>query len=218
MNEERDDAGSRQREDLWNERYLSSPHIWSGRPNSQLLAEVTELEPGLALDVGCGEGADALWLAQRGWRVVATDISGVAIQRADQHARSSDPLAAARIEWRKVDLLVSAPEPDTYDLVSVQFLHLPPEQRTRVFTGLAASVRPGGTLLVVSHHPSDLLTGVRRPGPELLYAAENVAELLDASWKVIAKDSRPRPATTPEGVDVTVHDAVLRAVRQDSQP
>jgi SAM-dependent methyltransferase len=169
----------------------------------------------LALDVGCGEGADAVWLAQRGWQVVATDISSVAIKRAAQHVRSSDPLAAARIEWRQVDLLVSAPEPDTFDLVSVQFMHLPPELRSRLFTSVAASVRPGGTLLVVGHHPSDLLTGVKRPSePELLYTADDIAKLLDPSWTIVVSDSRPRFATTPEGVEATVHDAVLRAIRQ----
>jgi len=209
------DTDSARSEELWNERYLSSPHLWSGNPNPQLLAEVANLASGLALDVGCGEGADAVWLAQRGWQVVATDISSVAIERARERIRSSDPSAAARIEWRQVDLLVSAPEPDTFDLVSAQFMHLPPELRARLFTSLAASVRPGGTLLVVGHHPSDLLTGVKRPSePQLLYTADDVAELLNPSWTIVVSDSRPRLATTPEGVEVTVHDAVLRAIRR----
>ena len=92
-------------EEYWNERYQSSARIWSGNPNPQLVAEVDGLVPGRALDVGCGEGADAIWLAQRGWHVVATDISSVAIGRAVEHAREPDPAASARIEWRQVDLL-----------------------------------------------------------------------------------------------------------------
>ena len=92
-------------EQFWNERYETSARIWSGNPNPQLVAEVEGLEPGRALDVGCGEGADAIWLAQRGWQVVATDISGVALGRAAVHARETDAAAAARIEWRHVDLL-----------------------------------------------------------------------------------------------------------------
>ena len=217
MREHGHDGDSAQSAELWNERYLSSPHRWSGNPNPQLLAEVASLAPGLALDVGCGEGADALWLAQRGWHVVATDISSVAIERASEHVRSSDPSAAARIEWRQADLLASAPEPDTFDLVSAQFMHLPPELRTRLFASLAASVRPGGTLLIVGHHPSDLLTGVKRPSaPELLYTADDIAKLLTPPWTIVASDSRPRPATTEEGVEVTVHDAVLRAIRPDA--
>lgn len=202
-------------EDFWNERYRSSARVWSGNPNPQLVAEIADLEPGRALDVGCGEGADAIWLARLGWDVVATDISTVALGRAAQHARETDPVAAARIEWRQGDLLVSPPERDSYDLVSAQFMQLPPEARARLFSALAASVRRGGTLLVVGHDPSDMTSGVHRPAmPEVFYTADDIAGLLDASWTVVANEARPRSATTPEGVDATVHDAVLRATRR----
>jgi SAM-dependent methyltransferase len=201
-------------EAFWNERYRSAARIWSGNPNQQLVAEVTDLSPGRALDAGCGEGADAIWLAQRGWDVVATDIAGVALERAAQHAHDRDPVASARIEWRQADLLVQPPEPDSFDLVSAQFMQLPPEPRTRMFTALAASVRPGGTLLVVGHHPSDLATGVPRPPmPERFYTGDDIAGLLDDSWTIVVNDARPRPATTPAGVEVTIHDSVLRATR-----
>src|SRR5437879_3505246 len=202
-------------EGFWNERYRSSPHVWSGNPNPQLVAEIAKLVPGRALDVGCGEGADAIWLAQRGWDVVAADISSVALERAAQHARDSDSVTAGRIEWRQVDLVASPPQRDSFDLVSAQFMHLPAEPRTRLFTALAGSVRAGGALLVVGHHPSDLVTGVPRPPmPELFYTADGVASLLDASWTVVVNDARPRSATTPEGVEVTIHDAVLLAIRR----
>ena len=201
-------------EEFWNERYRSSSRVWSGNPNPQLVAEVADLLPGRALDVGSGEGADALWLAQHGWEVVATDISSVAIERAAEQARDVDPTAAARVEWRRADLLADAPEPDAYDLVSVQFMHLPTEPRTRLFASLAKSVRAGGTLLVVGHHPSDLTTGVPRPPlPDLFYTADDVARLLDASWRVKLCEARPRSATTPEGNVVTIHDTVLLATR-----
>ncbi|HSS10496.1 MAG TPA: class I SAM-dependent methyltransferase, partial [Acidimicrobiales bacterium] len=204
-------------EGFWNERYRSAPRVWSGNPNPQLVAEIANLRPGRALDVGCGEGADAIWLAQRGWDVVATDISSVALERASQHARDSDPVATAHIEWQQADLLVEPPEPDAFDLVSVQFMHLPAEPRTQLFTALAASVRAGGTLLVVGHHPSDLATGVPRPPmPDLFYSADEVAGLLDDSWTVAVNEARPRPASTPEGVEVTIHDAVLLATRRSS--
>ena len=201
-------------EDFWDERYRSSPHVWSGNPNSQLVVEIADRVPGRALDVGCGEGADALWLAQRGWDVVATDISRVALGRAARHARDAEPAAAARIEWRHVDLLVEPPEQDSFDLVSAQFMQLPPEPRGRLFATLAASVRPGGTLLVVGHHPSDLATGVDRPPmPDRFYTADEIASLLDDSWTVVVNEARPRSTTTPEGVDATIQDAVLRATR-----
>jgi SAM-dependent methyltransferase len=202
-------------EDFWNERYRSSARIWSGNPNPQLVAEVSGLSPGRALDVGCGEGADAIWLAQRGWDVVATDISSVALERAVQHARDADPVASARIEWRQVDLLVNPPEQDTFDLVSAQFMQLAPGPRARLFAALAVSVRTGGTLLVVGHDLSDLDTGVPRPAlPELFYTADDIANLLDASWTVVVSEARTRSATTPEGATATIRDAVLLAARE----
>jgi SAM-dependent methyltransferase len=215
MSQHDHDADHGRGEDFWNERYRSLPRVWSGNPNPQLVAEIADLVPGRALDVGCGEGADAIWLAGRGWDVVATDISSIALERAAQHARESDPAASAHIEWRQVDLLLRAPEPDSFDLVSAQFMQLAPEPRTRLFTALAASVLAGGTLLVVGHDPSDLLTGVHRPPmPERFYTADDVARLLNASWTVVVNEVRPRSATTPEGLDVTIHDAVLRATRR----
>jgi hypothetical protein len=126
---------------------------------------------------------------------------------------------SARIEWRQADLLVRPPEPDSFDLVSAQFMQLPPEPRARLFTALAASVRAGGTLLVVGHHLSDLATGVPRPRmPELFYSADEVAGFLDGSWQVVVNEARPRPSTTAEGGEVTIHDAVLRATRPPDRP
>ncbi len=194
-------------EESWNERYGASARVWSGNPNPQLVAEIANFAPGRALDVGCGEGADAIWLARVGWNVVAIEISSVALGRAAQHAREADPVTTARIEWRHADLLARAPEADSFDLVSAEFMQLPPEPRTRLFTALAAS---GGTLLVVGHDPSDMTTGVRRPA---MYAADDIARLLDASWTVVTSEARPRSATTPDGVEATIHDPVLLATR-----
>jgi SAM-dependent methyltransferase len=215
MSEHNHDTGLVRDEGFWNERYRSSPHIWSGKPNPQLVAEIANVVPARALDVGCGEGADAIWLAQLGWDVVAIDISSVALERAAEHAKAAGPGVSARIDWRQADVLVSPPDPDSFDLVSVQFMQLPPEPRNRLFLALAASVRAGGSLLVVGHHPSDLATGVPRPPmPDLFYTADDIASLLDGSWAVVVNEARPRSATTPQGDEVTIHDAVLLATRR----
>jgi SAM-dependent methyltransferase len=215
MSEHAHGPGPGSGQDFWDERYRSAQRIWSGEPNPQLVTEVAGRPPGRALDVGCGEGADAIWLAREGWTVVAADISGVALTRAAQHARDTAAAVAARIEWRQVDLLASPPGPGSFDLVSAQFMQLPPEPRTRLFTALIASVRHGGTLLVAGHHPSDLATGVARPPmPEVFYSPDEIAALLDDSWTVEVSEARPRPARTPDGAEVTVHDSVLVATRR----
>ena len=206
-------AGAPSGAEAWDERYRSARQLWSGNPNPQLIAEVVGLAPGRALDVGCGEGADAIWLAQQGWEVVGADISGVALERAARHAGETGPGVSARIEWRHVDLIEQPPEAGAFDLVSAQFMQLPAEPRTRLFTALVAAVRAGGTLLIVGHHPSDLETGVHRPRPELFYTGDEIASLLVGPWTVLVNEARPRPAVTPEGAAVTIHDAVFRAAR-----
>ncbi|HET6382932.1 MAG TPA: class I SAM-dependent methyltransferase [Armatimonadota bacterium] len=199
---------------FWDEIYRSREALWSGNPNLQLVAETSDLAPGAALDAGCGEGADAIWLAERGWRVTAVDVSSVALDRA-RAVRVGDEVAQ-RIEWRQKDLLAWTPPPDTYDLVSSQFIHLTPEPRALLFRRLAASVKRGGTLLIVGHHPSDLQTTARRPpGPELLYTAAEVAALVEPDrWDIIVEDSRGRTVTDPAGQPITVHDSVFRARRR----
>lgn len=198
-------------QEFWDERYGSAERIWSGDPNPLLVATATGLAPGAALDVGCGEGADAIWLASRGWKVTAVDVSPVALDRAARHAAE----AGVDVTWRPADVMSWEPEPARYDLVSAQFVHLPRPAREALHRRLAAAVRPGGTLLIVGHHPSDLETTIGRPRlPHLMYTAEEIAAVLDpAEWDV--HPSAPsRPATDPDGRTITIHDALLRAVRR----
>lgn len=200
-------------EDAWEQRYRGKDAVWSGRPNPVLVDEVSGLPPGRALDVGCGEGADTVWLAGRGWQVTAVDISSVALDRAAGQAASAG--VADRVAFRHADLRTDPPG-DGYDLVSAQYMHLQPEDRRELYARLAAAVGPGGTLLVVGHHPLDLALFVGRMHfPDALFTAEEIAGLLDpAEWKVVTAEARPRTGTGPEGREVTVYDAVLVARRQ----
>lgn len=203
-------------EELWDERYRSRPALWGGEPNRHLVGEAAELEPGLALDVGCGEGADAIWLARRGWRVDGVDVSGVALRRAAEHADRAGAEIAGRITWLHENLTAWDPGRGRYDLVSAQYMHLPPPERDVLFRGLAEAVAPGGTLLIVGHHPTDLQTTVPRPPrPELFFTGADVVALLDPDgWDVVTEAAVARSVTDPDGRAVTVHDTVVRARRR----
>ncbi|GAC1410748.1 MAG: class I SAM-dependent methyltransferase [Candidatus Velthaea sp.] len=202
-------------QDSWNERYRSRTVVWSGDPNAHLVSEASGLVPGAALDVGSGEGADAVWLAERGWRVTAVDFSTIALERGAARAVEVGDDVARRIDWLHRDVTEWAPAEASYDLVSAQFMHLPKEPREALFLRLAASVAPGGSLLIVGHHPSDLQTTVPRPPlPELFYSAGEVADSLDPDrWRIIVSAARRRSTVDPAGRTVTVHDAVLHARR-----
>jgi SAM-dependent methyltransferase len=205
-------------EPAWEERYRSSDAVWSGRPNAQLVAEASDLAPGRALDVGCGEGADAIWLAAHGWRVAAVDFATTALERGARHAAAQGPEITARIDWVHADLRVWVPPEEGFDLVSAQFMHLPPEPRLALFQRLAAAVAPGGTLLVVGHDISDLESGAHRPDmPEMFFTAEEVAGSLEADrWDVVTAEARPRPGLHHEGEHLTVRDATVVARRAGS--
>jgi SAM-dependent methyltransferase len=204
--------------EFWDARYSSADALWSGEPNLRLVEQIAGVSPGTALDVGCGEGADAIWLAARGWQVTGLDVSVVALDRAAQRASATDAEAASRITWQQADLLSWDPGPLQFDLVSAQFMQLPKALREPVHRRLAAAVRPGGRLLIVSHHPSDLETTVRRPQAADLFAtAEEIAASLDLrDWDILVVSAPERQALDPDGHHVTIHDTVLHAQRIES--
>lgn len=197
---------------VWDEKYSSKDRIWSGEPNPQLIAEAGSLTPGTALDLGCGEGADAIWLAGRGWKVTALDVSAVALERAKAHAQERGE--SQNITWVQQDLATWVPG-ELFDLVTAQFLHstvMPWQQALQL---AAAAVRTGGTLLIVGHHPEGLPTGHDHE-PEKFYTAEQLATELgieEPEWRLDVVDTRHRTATGPDGVAVALTDAVLRATR-----
>jgi thioredoxin reductase/SAM-dependent methyltransferase len=207
---------------FWDGRYAEADSVWSGNPNPVLVAEASTMPVGSALDIGSGEGADAIWLAENGWRVTAVDISQVALTRAAERAalrgEAADNITgsiADRITWEQRDLTAWAPPRRSFDLVSAQFMHLPLEQRQVLFADLAESVAVGGTLLIVGHALSDLETSVTRWNiPGMFYSAEEIAAGLDpAQWEIGVAKRRARLTTDAAGESVTIHDAVLRARR-----
>lgn len=137
----------------WDERYGEADRVWSGRPNKTLVAEVETLPPGRALDVGCGEGADAVWLAGRGWDVTALDPSRVALQRAGEHAQQ----AGVDVRWLHAGFLEAALPEAGFDLVSAQYPVLRKRADQAAERTLLTAVAPGGILLVV-HHVVDWIT------------------------------------------------------------
>ncbi|WP_458112276.1 class I SAM-dependent methyltransferase [Arthrobacter sp. R1-13] len=197
--------------EVWDALYSSRPKVWSGQPNGQLIAEASGLAPGSALDLGCGEGADAIWLARHGWSVTGVDVSAVALERAAAHAAD----AGCRIEWIRQDLVDWIPEQE-YDLVSAQFLHSDVMAWQDALRPAVSAVRPGGTLLIVGHHPDGLPSGGRHHSPDKFFTAEQAAYELgigSPGWKVETMDSRERRAKGSDGQQMTVADAVLRATR-----
>jgi 2-polyprenyl-3-methyl-5-hydroxy-6-metoxy-1,4-benzoquinol methylase len=204
-------------EHSFEEMYRATDALWSGKPNTQLVAEAADLPPGTALDIGCGEGADAVWLAARGWHVTAVDFAATALQRAAAHATAAGEEVAARIEWVRADVTQWTPEPGSFDLVSAQYMHVLPDERRALFARLADAVRPEGQLLLVGHDFSDIAAGAHRAEePERFFTAAEAAAALDpASWEVLVAEARPRPSHQHEGEHITVHDAVVRARRRN---
>jgi len=195
----------------WEERY-SGDRVWSGRVNAQLEAEAAALPPGRALDIGCGEGGDAVWLASQGWEVTAVDFADAALARTQAHAEEAG--VGARVETRRVDVRTFEPAGETWDLVTSHFFHLPDGGMPDVVRRLAAAVAPGGTLLVVGHHPEDLATGLRHGHDSFMFTAEQLLPALPEDFAVEVCEARQRTQQHPHsGEEMTVADAVLRARR-----
>ena len=193
--------------DDWDERY-SDDQMWSGHPNEQLVVEASDLEAGTALDVGCGEGADAIWLAERGWRVTGIDVSARALARA---ARAAE-MSGHDVDWRPIGL--ADIDTSAYDLVIAFYPALIRDDGTIIET-LLDTVAPGGLLLVVHHAFVD-----RDRAHEHGFDPDNYVrhqDLLDAlterdGWIIEVAEERGR--TAPEGPGAHHHtDLILRARR-----
>lgn len=199
----------------WEYRYTSSERVWSGRANPVLVDVAAGLEPGRALDLGCGEGADAIWLAQHGWRATGIDISPTAVRRATEAARAAG-VSEDRVRFLAADLS-TLDEEDSYDLVTSSFLHSPVDlPRTEILRQASARVAPGGHLLIVSHAaPPPWANIPHGHRPQLPTPADEVDALaLDPKdWDVLVAEIRSRPATGPGGQHAVLDDTVVLARR-----
>jgi len=199
----------------WDERYRGE-QIWSGNPNGSLVHEVSALTPGRALDVGAGEGGDAVWLAERGWEVVATDVTRQALARIEAEASRR----GVAVTCRHIDANApSAFERGAFDLVSAQYASIPRTADDRAVHNMARAVAPGGLLLVVGHdlepmrRPNDPAVTTRIFDPDAYVRVDDVARVLadDPSWMIEVHETRPRPAGAASSHHVD--DVVLRARR-----
>lgn len=193
----------------WEEHYGERNRVWSGRVNARLVEIAEPLRPGRALDLGCGEGGDALWLAEHGWEVVAIDISDTALQRAADDARERG--VRDRITFQQADLPEKFPE-GTFDLVSAQFLHSTlPLDRTRIFRRAADAIRPGGLLLIVDHGAPPPWASKLHHDHEFPSAQEVVGSLNlpEAQWERLRVEAAEREASGPNGAVGTLVDNII---------
>ncbi len=189
----------------WDSRYASTELVWGREPNRFVVSEFAGLQPGRVLDLGCGEGRNAVWLAVNGWRATAVDFSSVAIDRGRELARA----AGVEVDWVVADLTAYEPEPGRYDAVLIAYLHLVPEERSRVLRRAVAALAPGGHLVVIGHDLANLTEGVGGPQvPEILYTPEQLVADLDGLAIHRAERVR-RPVQTDAGpvdaIDTVVH-------------
>ncbi len=189
----------------WNRRYASPGFVWSSEPSRLLVAEADGLAPGRALDVACGEGRNAVWLAQLGWRVTGVDFSDVALAKARQLAESR----GVEVEWVLADLVEYEP-PAAMDLVVVLYLQLPAAQRREVLRRAAAALAPGGTLLVLGHDLLNLTEGCGGPTePDVLYTPDDLVGELPGL--VIERAERVRRSVPGGDAERDAIDALVRA-------
>jgi SAM-dependent methyltransferase len=195
------------RED-WNARYAGSELLWTAEPNRHFASEVAGLVPGRALDLACGEGRNAVWLAERGWRTTGVDFSDVALEKAARLAANR----GVEVEWVVADVLEYMPERHAFDLVAVLYLQLPHDELTRALRSAANALAPGGTLLVLGHDTTNLTEG---------YGGPRDASVLFTPWDVVAalgdlvveRAEQVRRSVALEDAEATAIDAFVRARR-----
>lgn len=194
----------------WDRRYETSELVRSATPNRFLVAEVEGLEPGDALDVGCGEGRNSVWLARQGWRVTGVDFSEVGLAKARRLAAEH----GVEVEWVRADVRSHRPPAAAYDLIVELYLHLPADERRAVHAAMATGLRPGGVLLVVGHDVVNLTDGYGGPrDPSVLFTADDVAADV-AGLLAVERAERVERVVSADDGERRAYDALVRAVRR----
>jgi 2-polyprenyl-3-methyl-5-hydroxy-6-metoxy-1,4-benzoquinol methylase len=196
----------------WNERYGAQDLLWGAEPNRFLAAELRDVPPrGRALDLACGEGRNAIWLAKLGWLVTAVDYSTVAIERARRLAAEQ----RVEVEWIEADVTSFAPTAGVFQLVIVAYLHLPEAERRTVLAHAASALGRGGTLFMIGHARLNLTQGVGGPQrSELLWEPSEIRHEVAALGLAVERAEHvQRPVEAAEGVRNAI-DTVVRAERR----
>lgn len=198
-------------QDSWNERYSERELVWAAAPNQFLVSEVSDMEPGTALDLGCGEGRNAVWLAEQGWDVTAVDFSEIGIGKGRDMAADR----GVQVEWVVADLNEYEPATASFDLVIDFYVHLPPDQRRSLTTKVARAVAPGGTALIVGHDLTNLADGYGGPQDlAILHSPETIAPAL-APLKVVKAERVRRIVENDEGRFEAIDSLVLATRHAD---
>ena len=191
--------------DDWDRRYADSEFLWSAEPNRFVVQELSGLPPGQGLDLACGEGRNAVWLAERGWRVTAVDFSPVGLAKA---RRLADERKVS-VDWLLADLLDYQPASDTFQLALIAYLQIPAEKRAAVLLKACSALASGGVILVVGHDLANLSEGVGGPqDPSVLYTPDDIAAELPG-----LSVQRAERVRRPVDVDGQLHDAIDTLVR-----
>jgi len=198
--------------DAWNARYASKTLLWSAEPNRMFVEEVSGLTPGLALDLGCGEGRNAVWLAERGWTVRAVDLSDVAVEKSHEIATLRG--VASGIDFEVADLRDCAFAELGSDLVVMIYIHIPWSELAPVIARAAKAVAPGGTFLLIGHDQANLTEGFGGPqDPDYLYTADQVVGAIGGELHIERAGTVRRPIGKASSGKTAI-DCVVKGIRR----
>jgi SAM-dependent methyltransferase len=190
----------------WDARYAATDLLWSAGPNTFVARELASLAPGRAIDLGAGEGRNAIWLAGRGWSVTAVDFSAVALERGAALAAK----AGVTVDWVQADLSGYTPPPGVSDLVLIAYLQFAAQDLRHVLAGAARALAPGGTLFMIGHDRDNIEHGYGGPqDPARLYSVSEITAALDG-LRIVTAQQVNRPVQTPDGERIAI-DTLIRA-------